>query len=101
MLQFFGSQTVRKNWVTEQQLLQVFLPRSKYLLISWLQSQSSVILEPEKRKSVTTFSPSVCHAVMGLDAMILVFLIFSLKPALSLSSFTLIKRLFISFAFCH
>ena len=48
------------------------------------------------RKSVTTstFSPSVCHEVMGPDAMILVFLIFSFKPTLSLSSFTLIKRLF-------
>ena len=53
------------------------LPRSKCLLISWLQSPSTVILEPKKRKSVTTstFSPSICHEVMGLDAMILVFLI--------------------------
>ena len=52
-----------------------FLPRSKHLLISWLQSPSSVILEPKKIKSVTasTFSPSICHEVMGLDAMILVF----------------------------
>ena len=52
----------------------------------------------KKRKSVTssTFSPSVCHELMGLDAMILVFSIFSLKLALSLSSFTLIKRLFSS-----
>ena len=58
----------------------------------------TVILEPKKRKSVTTFtfSPSICHAVMGLNAMILVFLIFSLKSALSLFSFTLIKRLFSS-----
>ena len=68
-----------------------FLPRSKRLLISWLQSPSAVILEPKKRKSVTTstFSPSIYHEVMELDAMILVFLIFSFKPALSLSSFTL------------
>ena len=52
-----------------------FLPRNKHLLISWLQSWSVVILEPKKRKSVTasTFSPSICHQVMGLDAMILVF----------------------------
>ena len=44
-----------------------FLPRSNCLLISWLQSPSTVILEPKKRKSVTTstFSPSICHAVMG------------------------------------
>ena len=51
-----------------------FLPRSKCLLISWLQSPSTVILEPKKIKSVTasTFSLSICHEVMGLDAMILV-----------------------------
>ena len=52
-----------------------FLPRSKRLLISWLQSPSTVILEPKKIKSVTasTVSPSICHEVMGPDAMILVF----------------------------
>ena len=52
-----------------------FLPRSKRLLISWLLSPSAVILEPPKIKSVTvsTFSPSVCYEMMGLDAMILVF----------------------------
>ena len=52
-----------------------FLPRSKHLLILWLQSPSTVILEPRKRKSVTTstFSLSICHEVMGLDAVILVF----------------------------
>ena len=49
-----------------------FLLRSNHLLISWLQSPSLVILKPKKRKSVTTstFSPSVCHEVLGLDAMI-------------------------------
>ena len=75
-----------------------FLPKSKHLLISWLQSPSAVILEPKKRKSVTasTFSPSICHEVMGLDAKILVFLMVSFKPAFSLSSFTLIKRFFSS-----
>ena len=52
-----------------------FLPRSKGLLISWLQSQSAVILEPKKIKSVAVsiFSSSLSHDVMGLDAMILVF----------------------------
>ena len=47
-----------------------FLPRSKHLLIWGLQSPSTVILEPKKRKSVTVsiFSPSMCHEVMGLDA---------------------------------
>ena len=49
-----------------------FLPRSKHLLISWLQSPSAVILEPSKIQSATV-SPSVCHEVMGPDAMILVF----------------------------
>ena len=53
-------------------LVITFLPRSKHLLISWLQSQSAVILEPPKIKSATvsTVSPSICHEVMGLDAMI-------------------------------
>ena len=56
-------------------LVITFLPRSKYLLISWLQSPSAVILEPPKIKSATvsTVSPSTCHEVMGPDAMILVF----------------------------
>ena len=52
-----------------------FLPRSKHILISGLQSLSAEILEPKKIKSVTasTFAPSICHEVMGPDAMILVF----------------------------
>ena len=52
-----------------------FLPRSKHVLISWLQSPSAVILEPRKIKFVTvyTVSPSISHEVMGPDAMILVF----------------------------
>ena len=72
-----------------------FLPRSKYLLISWLQSPSAVILESKKRKSVIV-SPSICHEVMGPDAMILVFWMLSFKPTFSLSSFTFIKKLFSS-----
>ena len=58
------------------------LPRSKYLFISWLQSPSAVILEPRKIKSATvsTVSPSICHEVMGPDAMILVFWMLSFKP---------------------
>ena len=53
----------------------VFLPRSKCLLISWLQSPSAVILEPKKIRSdtVSIVSPSIYHEVMGPDAMILVF----------------------------
>ena len=56
-------------------LVIIFLPRSKRLLISWLQSPSAVILEPPKIKSVTVsiVSPLICHEVMGADAMILVF----------------------------
>ena len=52
-----------------------FLPRSKHLLISWLQSPSAVILEPKKIKSVTVsiVSPDICHEVTGPDATILVF----------------------------
>ena len=52
-----------------------FLPRSKCLLISWLQSPSAVILEPQKIKSATvsTVSPTICHEVMGPDAMVLLF----------------------------
>ena len=55
--------------------VKAFLPRSKHLLISWLQSPSAVILEPPKIKSVTVsiVSPSIYHEVMGLDVMILVF----------------------------
>ena len=60
------------------------LPRSKHLLISWLQSPSAVILEPKKIKSATvsTVSPSICQEVMGPDAMILVFWMLSFKPTL-------------------
>jgi len=54
-------------------LVITFLPRSKHLLISWLQSPSAMILEPPKIKSLSIVSPSICHEVMGPDAMILVF----------------------------
>ena len=65
-------------------LVIAFLPRSNCLLISWLQSPSAVILEPGKIKSdtVSTVSPSICHEVMGPDAMILVFWMLSFKPTL-------------------
>ena len=60
---------------TLSRLVTVFLPRSKRLLISWLQSPSAVILERKKIKSdtISIVSPSICHEVMELDAMILVF----------------------------
>ena len=56
-------------------LVITFLPRSKCLLISWLQSPSAVILEPPKIKpdTVSTVFPSISHEVMGPDAMVLVF----------------------------
>ena len=69
-----------------------FLPRRKHLLISWLQSPSEVILEPQIIKSLTVsiVSPSTCYEVMGPDAMILVLWMLSFKPTFSLSSFTFI-----------
>ena len=56
-------------------LITAFLPKGKHLLISWLQSPSAAILEPRKIESVTVsiVSPSICHEVMGPDAVILVF----------------------------
>ena len=75
-----------------------FLPRSKHLLISWLQSPSAVILGPKKIKSLTVsiVSPSMCHEMTGPDAKIFIFWLLTFKPAFSLSFFTYIKRLFSS-----
>ena len=82
----------------QSRLVTTFLPRSKRLLISWLQSASAVILEPQNIKSATvyTVSPSIFHEVTGLDVMIFVFWILSFKQTFLLSSFTFIKRLFCS-----
>ena len=85
-------------------LVIAFLPRSKRLLILWLQSLPAVILELfilKKIKSVTvsTVSPYICHEVMGPNAMILVFWMLSFKLSFSLSSFTFIKKLFSSSSF--
>ena len=88
-------QRVRNNWSNlSHRFVIAFLPRSKCLLISWLQSPSSVILELKKIESATvsTVSPSICHEVMGPDTKIWVFWVSSFKPAFSLSSFTFIKR---------
>ena len=76
-------------------LVIALLPRSKDLLISWLQSPFAEILEPPKIKYliVSTVSPSICHEVMGPDAMMLEL---SFKPTFSLSTFTFIKKLFSS-----
>ena len=76
-------------------LVITFLPRSKRLLISWLQSPwLQWFWSPPKIKSATV-SPFICHEVMGLDATILVFWMLSFKPTFSLSSF-IFKRLFSS-----
>ena len=79
-------------------LVITFLPRSKCLLISWLQLPSRVIFEPKERKSVTasTFTLSICHEMVDLDAVSYVFCMLSFKPVFSLFFYTLIKKLFSS-----
>ena len=81
-----------------------FLPRSKFILLSCLQSPSSVISEPKKIKSLTVsiVSSSICHEMMGLDAMIFVFWMLSFKPAFSTPFFHLHQEAFqFLFTFCH
>ena len=81
-----------------------FLPRSKRLLISWLQLPSAVILEPKKIKFVTVsiVSPSTCYELMGPDARIFVFWMLSFKPAFSTLLFQLHQEaLYFLFTFCH
>ena len=96
---FVGKMSLLFNMLSR--LVIAFLPRSKHHLNSWLQSPSAVILEPKKINSVTVSIVfwSICHEVMGPDAMIFVFWILTFKPTFSLSTFTFIKRLF--FTFCH
>jgi len=93
---------------TLSRLVIAFLPRSKRLLISWLQSPSAVILEPRKIKSdtVSTVSPSICDEVMGPDAMIFVFWMLSFKQTFALSSFFssrdfLVPLHFLAEGWCH
>ena len=77
-----------------------FLPRSKRLLISWLQSVCSDFgAQENKICHCFHFFLSICHEVMGLDAMHLVFWMLSFKPVFSLSSSTLLKRLFVPLHF--
>ena len=80
-------------------LVIAFLPRSKYLLILWLRSSSTVTLESKKIKPLTVsfVSPSICHEVLGPDAMILLFWMLTFRPTFSFSSFIFIKRLFSSY----
>ena len=72
----FVNKVVSLLFIILSRLVVTFLPRSKYLLISWLQSPSAVILEPKKMKSVTVsiVSASICHEVMGLGCHDLSFL---------------------------
>ena len=74
-IQAFVGKVTSLLFNTLSRFVRAFLPRIKHLLISWLQSLSVVILEPKKIKSVTvsTFSLSICHEVMGPDAMIFAF----------------------------
>ena len=101
IIQTFVGKVVSLLFNMLSRLVIAFLPRSKCVLISWLQSPSAVILEPRKLKSLTasTFLPSISHEVMGLDALILVFLMLSFKPAFLLFSFTLIKSPLFLFTF--
>ena len=97
-MQTFVSKVMSLLFNTLSRCVIEFIPRRKPLLILWLQSLSAVILESSKIKSLTvfTFYPSICHKVMGLDAMIFAFWKWSFKPAFSLSSFTFINSLFSS-----
>ena len=71
----FVSKVMSLLFNMHSRLVLAFLPRSKRLLISWLQSPSAVILEPQKIKflTISIVSPSICHEVMGPDDIILVF----------------------------
>ena len=88
--QTFVSKLISLLFSMLSRLVIAFLPRSKRLLIPWLQSPSAVILETKKMKSLTVYivSPSICYEVIGPDVMIFVFWILSFKPAFLLSSLT-------------
>ena len=79
----FVSKTMSLLFNMVSSFVTAFLPKKRCLLVSWSQSPSAVILEPRKIKSVTVsiVSPSICHKVMGLDAMIFVYLVLCFKPA--------------------
>ena len=78
----FVSKVISLLFNTLSSFVIAFLPRSNHLIISRLQLPSALVLESKKKKSVTAsiFSPSICHEMMGLDAMMLVFLMLSFKP---------------------
>ena len=97
-IQTFVSQVISLLFNILSRFVIAVLPRSKFILISWLQTLSPLILEPKKVKSdtVPTLFLFICHEVIGPDAMILVFWMLSFKPTFSHSSLTFIKRLFSS-----
>ena len=90
---YFVNKVVSLLFNMLSRLVITFFPRSKRLLVSWLQSPSAEILKPQKIKSLTVsiVCRSICHEVMGPDAMIFVFWMLSFKPAFPLSSFTFIS----------
>ena len=93
----FVSKVMSLLFNTASMFVMVFFLRSKSLLIPWLQSQSTVILEARKIKiHCFHIPPFICHEVMEPGAIILVFQMLSFKPAFSFSSFNFIKRLFSS-----
>ena len=75
IIQTFVSKVISLLFNMLSRLVIAFLPKSKHILVSWLQSPSAVFLEPKKIKPVTVsvVPPSICHEVMGPDAMILVY----------------------------
>ena len=91
IIQTFVGKAVSLLFNMLSRLVITFLPRSKCLLISWLQSPSAVILEPQSQPLFPLFPQSICHEVMGPDPMILVFSVLSFKPTFSLFSFTFIR----------
>ena len=101
IIRIFVGKVMSLLFKTLSRFVTAFLLRNNCLLTLWLQSAATVISEHKKIKSATvsTSSPSICQEVMGLNAMILVFWMLSFKPAFSLSSFILIKRLFSSSLF--
>ena len=106
-IQNFVSKVMYLLYNMLSRLVMAFLPRSKCLLISWLQLPPTVILECKKIVChCSIVSPSMCHQVMGPDAMIFVFWMLSFKPAFSLSSFTSSRGFsvplhFLSYGWCH
>ena len=92
-IQIFVSKVMSMLFNTLSRFIIAFLSRSKCLLISWLQSPSTVILEPPKIKSIpaSSFSPFIYHEVMEAVVMILIFWMLSFTPVFSFFPFALIK----------